>query len=472
MAVRWMTSAALMLALACVPATIRTIASIPAHAPLDYNEGWMAYHAASVSAGQPLYPSPPRFFINNYPPLSFYVLAAIGRVTGDPIAAGRALALVTFVIVTLLLVRSARRMECSAAEAWFGGGLFAAHVLAFSNYAGINDPQFLAHAIAGAGLLTMLPAPRTNRTIAAGGALLALALFVKPNVVALPIALVGWLLVTDPRSAWRLIAAFVACTAAGLIVCIASYGPEFVHQLSMPRAYSLRASETESLRWLVQRVWFAGVLAFAVWRRRRDADLLLCAMYTVVSTAVGLTFLGSAGISRNVLLESDWALSLSAAVCLNRMARGGAAAANRTRAVLICGYLALPIVAAATLARPEWRSAAYWIAPRRDAAIDAARDVRFLAERPGAVFCETLALCFWAGAPPEVDLFTWGYRVRRGISRPEDLEELLAAHYFAAVQLEPPGRIDSRFYDALARSYRVHHVDRYGSLLVPRTAGE
>jgi hypothetical protein len=526
MTVRWMQWAALMLALACVPATIRTIASIPAHAPLDYNEGWMAYHAQSVSVGRPLYPTPPRFFINNYPPLSFYVLAAIGRASGDPIAAGRALALATFVIVTLLLVRSARLMNCTAAEAWFGGGLFAAHVLAFSNYAGINDPQFLAHAIAGAGLLAILPAPnspstlnedqiaergarrarrddreyreylreeqrrqpgcparevvldqrgratRTGRRIAAGGALLALALFVKPNVAALPIAAIVWLLATDPRSAWRLLAVFMACAAAGLIACIAAYGPEFVHQLSMPRAYSLHVSETESLRWLVQRVWFAGVLGFVIWKRERDSHLLLCAIYALISTAVGLTFLGGIGISRNVLFESDWAWSLSAAVCLNRMARSGAAVANRARAMLICGYVALPIVTAATLARPEWRSAAYWVAPRKDASIDAGRDVRFLAERPGAVFCETLALCFWAGAPPEVDLFTWGYRVHLGISRPEDLEDLLAAHYFAVVQLEPPGRIDSRFYDALARGYRLHHVDRYGSFLVPRTPGE
>ena len=460
MTVRWMQSAALILVLACVPATLRTIVSIPAHAPLDYNEGWMAYHAASVSAGRPLYPAPPRFFINNYPPLSFYVLAAIGRATGDPIAAGRALSLAAFVIVTLLLVQCARLMQCTAVEAWFGGGLFAAHVLAFSNYAGINDPQFLAHAIAGAGLLTMLPAPRTDRRTAAGGILFALALFVKPNVVALPIAVVAWLFATDRRSAWRLAAAFIACAAAGLIACSVAYGPEFVHQLFMPRAFSLHESETETIRWLVQRVWFAGVLGFVVWRGRRDPHLLLCAIYAVVSTAVGLAFLGGSGISRNVLFESDWAWALSAAICLNRMARAGGAAANRTRALLVCGYVALPIVTAATLARPEWRSAAYWGAPPRDAANDAARDVRFLAERPGAVFCETLALCFWAGAPPEVDLFTWGYRVRRGISRPEDLEELLAAHYFAAVQLEPPGRIDARFYDAVARSYRLDHVDQ------------
>jgi hypothetical protein len=36
--------------------------------------------------------------------------------------------------------------------------LFAAHVLAFSNYAGINDPQFFAHAIAVGGLAMKRPA--------------------------------------------------------------------------------------------------------------------------------------------------------------------------------------------------------------------------------------------------------------------------------------------------------------------------
>ena len=472
MTVRSMRTAALVLALACVPATIRTCASIPAHAPLDYNEGWMAYHAASVSSGRPLYPAQPAFFVNNYPPLAFYVLAGIGRTTGDPIVAGRTLALLTFAIVTLLLVRAARLMACTRAEAAFGGGLFAAHVLAFSNYAGINDPQFLAHAIAAAGLLTVLPSPRTSARIASCGVLLALALFVKPNVVALPVALVGWLLATDPSAARRLLATFSGCMLIGLMACLVAYGPESIHAVTRPRAFSFRESEIESLRWLLQRAVFVGVLGVVVSKRPRDPDLLLCAIYAVVSTLAGLAFLGGIGVSRNVLFESDWALSLSAAVCLNRVAVGTSVAAMRRRALLVCAYAALPIVTVATLARPEWKSAEYWLAPQKEATADAANDVRFLTTQPGAVFCETLALCFWAGTPPEVDLFGWAVGVRSGSSRPEDLEALLAAHHFAAVQVEPPGRIDSRFYDVLARNYRLHHVDRFGSFLVPRTMGQ
>ena len=472
MTVRSTRTAALVLALACVPAAIRTCASIPAHAPLDYNEGWMAYHAASFSAGRPLYPAQPGFFVNNYPPLAFYVLAAIGRITGDPIVAGRMLALLTFAIITLLLVRCARLMACTRAEATFGGGLFAAHVLAFSNYAGINDPQFLAHAIAAAGLLTVLPSPRTATRIAACGVLLALALFVKPNVVALPIALVVWLLAADPAAARRLLATFTGCIAIGLMACLLTYGPESVHAVTMPRAFSLHESEIESLRWLVQRTVFVGILGFVLSRSSHDPHLLLSAIYAVVSTLAGLAFLGGMGVGRNVLFESDWALSLSAAVCLNRAAVGTDAVATRRRALLLCAYAALPIITVATLARPEWKSAEYWLAPQKDATVDAANDVRFLTAQPGAVFCETLALCFWAGSPPEVDLFGWATGVRSGRSRPEDLEALLAAHHFAAVQVEPPGRIDSRFYDVLARNYRLHHVDRFGSFLVPRTTGQ
>jgi hypothetical protein len=225
----------------------------------------------------------------------------------------------------------------------------------------------------------------------------------------------------------------------------------------------------EALRWLMQRVAFIFVLGFVVWRRPRDPQLLFCAIYALVSTAMGLIFLGGVGVSRNVLFESDWAWSLSAAVCLNRFAPADDAAASRRRVALILAFAALPIVSAATLARPSWRSAAYWVAPQQEATADAARDVRFLTERHGAVFCETLALCFWAGAPPEVDLFGWAADVRSGRGRSEDLEALLTAHYFSAVQVEPPGRIDSHFYDVLTRNYQVHHADRFGSFLVPRT---
>ena len=71
---------------------------IPLRIPLSYNEGWNAYfgaRAVDVRLG-PLYPGPNSLVFNNYPPLSFYVVGALGRyVIGDLIVAGRIVALVS-----------------------------------------------------------------------------------------------------------------------------------------------------------------------------------------------------------------------------------------------------------------------------------------------------------------------------------------------------------------------------------------
>ena len=61
------------------------------------NEGWNAYHADAAMRGAQLYPPPDGLVANNYPPLSFYIIGAIGRLIGDPILAGRLLSLVAVV---------------------------------------------------------------------------------------------------------------------------------------------------------------------------------------------------------------------------------------------------------------------------------------------------------------------------------------------------------------------------------------
>src|SRR5260370_33126607 len=57
------------------------------------NEGWNAYHADAAVGGGALYPSPDTLIVNNYPPLSFYVLGLLGRVFCDPLYVGRVLSL-------------------------------------------------------------------------------------------------------------------------------------------------------------------------------------------------------------------------------------------------------------------------------------------------------------------------------------------------------------------------------------------
>ena len=58
----------------------------------NYNEGWNAYLAQAALSGGPLYFPDAAWFTNNYPPLSFYLVGGVGRLFGDAILAGRAVA--------------------------------------------------------------------------------------------------------------------------------------------------------------------------------------------------------------------------------------------------------------------------------------------------------------------------------------------------------------------------------------------
>src|ERR1700736_4104517 len=91
--------ALLAMALAVLPLLARNILAIPVLAPLDPNEGWNAAHALAAMAGRALYPPPQSLMVNNYPPLSFYIVGALARLTGDAVIAGRILALLSFLAV-------------------------------------------------------------------------------------------------------------------------------------------------------------------------------------------------------------------------------------------------------------------------------------------------------------------------------------------------------------------------------------
>src|SRR5919202_4350868 len=113
------------MAVASAMAIVRIARAIPLHVPLDRNEGWNAYQAVAALRGN-LYPRSPHFFFNNYPPLSFYLVGALERLTGDAIIVGRTIAMASFFALAALVAIGARRMRCSRAEATFGAVLFAA----------------------------------------------------------------------------------------------------------------------------------------------------------------------------------------------------------------------------------------------------------------------------------------------------------------------------------------------------------
>jgi hypothetical protein len=390
-------------AIVCCPVLVRTALAIPERVPLNYNEGWNAYHVAQVLQGTALYNRPGTLFFNNYPPLSFYMVAAMTRVIPDPIIAGRWLSFAAFLCWAVLLVRVARLFGSRHADAWFAGALFIALTLAFTRYVGIDDPQFIGNAVAGGGLVTLAATPLTTRRIVTGGLLLVAAVFIKHNLIALPLSCTVWLLAVDRRRGRQLIAVGVFFGTFGAAVCLWAFGTDSFAQILAPREYHFGRAARMGAQWLLRMSPFAAFFVVAP-RERHDRALLFCGIYTATAALVGLLLCGGVGVNSNIFFDATWALCLSAAVTFTRVAPNRFLARSGVRLALLGVSLAPPLAALLLQAPTQWPAAG--LTPTRVAQARPSKSgVDFLRAHAGLAACHDLALCFWADKPMAVDFF-------------------------------------------------------------------
>ena len=464
---RWLS---LGLAAACCLVLFRIGVTAPRHITLNANEGWNAYHAAGVIAGEPLYPSPPGLILNNYPPLSFYMVGALGAAIGDVMLAGRVLSLASFVVWTVALALTARRLGCAWDESAFAAAVFATHMLVFADYyVGVDDPQLLAHAVAAFAPFILLREPRSGWSLFACASLFTAGIFVKHNLVAIPLAAVIWLWWFDRPSGWRLMGFGALLGIAAFGVCALSFGPGFLEGLMTPRSSSIEKLMTMARQWIPVLVIPVAVLAMLIPRVTRDRQVAFGVTLAAVSILVALSSFSQAGIYWNTTFDAAWALSLTAALALSRLPPVGRMAAGRVRVAIVAGSLAAPAFVVAGSASIHWGSPRFWLDPRWSEVASTANEVDFIAAHPGPVLCENLALCYWAGKPAEVDFFNLGEWIQRKPRSEEELLRRVESRRFSAAQIDDPTHdLGARFDDAMQRRYVLDHKGRWGSLLVPR----
>src|ERR1700678_1982453 len=93
---------------------------------IDTNEPWNAYHADAVASGQVLYPAATSLVGNNYPPLSFYLVAAVAAGTFDAPYVGRMLSIVAALAIALAVMVLVRQLAASRSAALLAGLWFLA----------------------------------------------------------------------------------------------------------------------------------------------------------------------------------------------------------------------------------------------------------------------------------------------------------------------------------------------------------
>jgi hypothetical protein len=440
----------------CAIGLWRVLTILPLTFPFDPNEGWNAYLTAALIRGHALYPGPEAYIVNNYPPLSFYLVGLVGMIVGDAIIAGRIVSLVSVAAIMAMMAVVARRGGASKSVAVLPGLWLLAGLLVTTDYVGMDDPQLLAHAVSLAGLVLLL---RGRVPLAA--ALFVAAFFVKHAVVALPAAAFLWLLLEDRKKAFRLAAWGAGFLIAGLIAFRLAYGVSLFAVVATARGYSLDQLLTQLVHWLA---WTGpAVLALALLAAiaPRNCAVRLTALYGGVALVIGTCFLGGAGVDPNVMFDVDIALGLGLALMVQRM--------PGWRQPVAAAVLAAPLFY--TVATDKDWQAAYLEPQMVDYEAGVARaDIAFMAAQKGPGLCEMLAFCYWAGKPPAVDMFNIGQAFETGSRSDGEIAAAVAAKRYAVIQFDPgePYALGENVYQALVQSYRLHHSDDFGTFYVPK----
>ncbi len=447
---------------------------------IDYNEGWNAYRDALAAHMGALYSTLPVLQITNYPPVSFYVVGVLGRLSGDVTIAGRMLSLVSLGAIGVAIGAITRQFTGTRYTGACAALLFILWLeIWMPNRIGVNDPQLLGMAFELAGFYVFLRPGGSGRAMEISAGLFTLALFTKQNLVALPLGAGASLLFgREWRRLFRFALAGLLCAAMLFAAIRVTGGPYLLAHVLRGRAYRLADAAAQSGLYILIFLPFFGIAARWVWQNRADARRRPLFLSWLAAHAAGFIFSGGDGTGGNMLFE---AMVLDAIIVpiayTDYFARRPDASPNRAAWLLALPMLfplcLLPSKIAGSL--PEWRSLPL-------VQEQFAQGAGLLRAAPTPVLCENLLMCYQAGKPSAFDpYFVWD-QIRLGRLDECSIVVLVARQQLGMVELgdvdrpEPPARSRSRFtplfMQALRQRYRILLRTAEFTLWVPQSGPE
>jgi hypothetical protein len=211
---------------------------------LEWLEGNSLVEVHRILAGQPLYPAPTAGYVpDGYPPLYFFVSAAVARVLGVSYLSLRLVSLASALACFALLARLVQRETGSLAAGTAAAGVFAATYFATGTWFDVArvDSLFLALSLGGLYAARWMRGP--HGAIAAG-VLLAAAALTKQTGLAEAVVVTAVLL-AGPRRRLGGVAALTAVTVLGLstlVLALTSGGWYLYYVFKLMSEHSLTGS--------------------------------------------------------------------------------------------------------------------------------------------------------------------------------------------------------------------------------------
>ncbi|HEY3911917.1 MAG TPA: hypothetical protein VGM07_18815 [Stellaceae bacterium] len=456
----------------------------------NYNEGWNVYNTLRLIHHEVIYDAD-LWRVNNYPIGSFLLVAGVNSLVGDLLLSGRIVAAAAFVAIGVLAAAATRGFGGDHIDALFGGACAAGFsYLVAPTWVAVDDPQSLAEAIMLGGLVSYLWGEANRGDLLRTALLVALGGFVKPNVVAIPLAITIDLAIRSPRRLWFWVACCAASGAALLGLTELVAGGSFIAHLLSPRTFAWRSAIHNLMKYL-RLFKFPLLVALPFSLTIFRGDRLVLAAYGSLSILSAALLSGFEGTSYNMFQDAAVFLGIAAGVLLHELRPRVAdlAATGRRVAATALACLALLLAQPILTEGPRAFGRLYRIgdvlAADRRAQSEFAAETHYLAERPGLAICESLLLCYRAGKPFILDPFNSRQYILAGRLNEDRLTQQVAMHEFSVIQVREEicadpatadcrlqaqtfKRFTDRFLLAVARNYKLGRPSQDGAFYIPR----
>jgi hypothetical protein len=389
---------------------------------IDLKEPWNAYHTDAVASGGVLYPDLNGLIANNYPPLWYYLTAALSRLGFDAIYVGRALSFAAILVLVAAIVLCIRHFKAAWPGAILGGLFFFGMMVRYADwYVGMNDPHVPALAIMTVALVWFLRRdPRRGAELPI--LLMVVAGFVKQAIIAIPVMTLFLLARRSPRLAARAALVGGGVALAGLALCTAVYGHAFFKEIFFyPREISLSRG-WGSLARIAPLLPALALWGIWTWHDRASEAARVSITFVVFTFAGFVIQKIGAGVDINAAFELYVAVAVAIGLTFDHIADVPLfwGMNIQTREVAVVAVLALGLIAAPglepylLLTSPSYRAQFY-----ENADLTRAENRR-IAAIPGPVHCDILTVCRAASKAFVYDDFFIGQLGRvAGLTMPE-----------------------------------------------------
>jgi hypothetical protein len=402
---------------------------------LSYNEGWNVYNVERVVNHQWLYPEAHGWTTNNYPALSFFVLATLHRWTHDYLFTARMLSLLSVLGCSVLTALIVRRLTGAGRPALLAGLYCMALFCTKANiYVGMDDPQMFAQVFFLAGLFVYVCNRRSYTAIGFASLLFVTGGCVKHNLIDFPLTvLIDLCFLSRIRALWFALCGLLFVGVA-ILLNIHFGGPYFLSQLLAPRLYDLSRSFGMLVDVLGPELLPIAAAVYMAIKVRNNPELRIAAILLTTSLGLGTYFIGGHGVWINAYFSCFMATSILLGLFFDaipaiepRWTRGYL---EKWAAPVLFFWLMIPLIMLGNV------NPVVGLEESASAQARFQQQVALMRSQPGPEICESLLRCYFAGKPFLYDGFNTTRMIEFGKLKEDVIINRIRDGQYGAIQLD------------------------------------